>query len=124
MIRPMLRTVTIIGTAFLLGSSCDVAPKAKVPPAGVKAPGLPAAYAAPAVDHEVTYAFWRGFGPNGGDRITVWRHGSLLRQVTQFIGSKRDSDPATETVYSNLATGASALETEHGPGEAIGLTFW
>jgi hypothetical protein len=76
------------------------------------------------VDHVVTYAFWRGFGPKGGDRITVWRHGAIVRQVTEYIGSKRDADPRSETIYSNFATGASISGTERGPDEPMGYTFW
>jgi hypothetical protein len=90
----------------------------------VKSAGVPVTYAHPAIDHVVTYDFWRGFGPKGGDRVTVWRHRSLLRQTTEFIGSKRPFDPPSETNYANLATGASASGTLRPRGQNSGFTFW
>jgi len=91
----------------------------------VKAPNnLSVIYTRPAVDHVVTYSFWRGFGPKGGDRVAIWRHGALVRQKTEYIASKRASDPSEVISYSNLATGASAAGTLRGPREASGFTFW
>lgn len=87
-------------------------------------PNLPVTYTGPAVDHQVAYAFSRGWGPKGGDRITVWRHGNLIRQKTKYIGSKRDFDAAEVTDYSNLATGAAFQGVLRGPGERSGFTIW
>jgi hypothetical protein len=120
----VMRAMWLLPATLLMSGSCSAAEKAKIPLRGVKSAGVPVTYARPAVDHVVTYAYWRGFGPRGGDRITVRRHGSLVRQTTEYIGSKRDADPKTETNYTNLATGAAASLTERGPGAPMGITFW
>lgn len=118
---------TAVATAVLVaGFACSAAHKPIAPLQGVKAPGggaIPVAYTRPAPDNVVTYSFWRGFGPKGGDRITVWRHGQLIRQLTQYIRSKRDADPSAEMSYANLGTGASADGFLRGPGEPSGFVL-
>lgn len=60
------------------------------------------------VDHAVTYSWWRGFGPKGGDRITTYRHQNLIREDKQLIGSRREAEQPRDTHFSNLETGSSA----------------
>lgn len=126
MLFPMLTRLAIVLCAALLpGGSTAAMRMLNTPAKGIEAPpSMPISYMRPAIDHVVTYAFWRGFGRKGGDRITVWRHGNLVRETTDYIGSKRAFEPAEETSYSNLATHASFSGKLGGPGQISGFTIW
>ena len=69
-----------------------------------------------AVDHVVTYASWRGWGPKGGDRVILYRHGSLVRADTDYIGSRRANEESQAEGYSNLATAAALSVTRDDKG--------
>lgn len=106
-------------------AKCGSAATVPAPDQGVSAPpNLPVSFVRPAVDHAVTYAFWRGFGPKNGDRIKLTRHQNLVRETTKYLASKRDFEQASVTSYSNLTTNASVRGDFRGPREISGFTFW
>jgi hypothetical protein len=92
---------------------------------GVVVPrGLSPIFARPAVDHVITYAWSRGFGPKGGDRITIWRHGAWVREDQHLMGSRRPFEQEHSTTFSNVDTGASLsgiLPVADKPG---GVSVW
>ncbi|CAN5393268.1 hypothetical protein BH09PSE3_BH09PSE3_19840 [soil metagenome] len=74
----------------------------------VSPPGnLPPSFPSGGVDHVVTYASWRGWGPKGGDRVVRFRHGGLVRTETYYIGSKRERAADHKTAFSNFNTAAN-----------------
>ena len=115
------RSIALLGAALLAACACSAARPGKAPEKeGLDTPpGLSVLYMNPAVDHVVTYSWWRGFGPKGGDRVTLRRHGPWVREDQELIGSKRPVDAALTTTYSNIATAAS-----FGTGENRGFTLW
>lgn len=70
----------------------------------------------PRVDHVVTYAAWRGWGPKGGDRVVLHRHGTQVRTDTDYIGSKRANEASHTEGYSNLVTAAALSITRDDKG--------
>src|SRR5690349_18268165 len=78
--------------AVLLGTLAPayVAPEKALPAPSTELPGnLSPTFPRKAIDHVVTYEAWRGWGPKGGDRIVLFRHGTLVRTKINYIGSKR-----------------------------------
>lgn len=76
------------------------------------------------VDHVVTYAAWRGWGPRDGDRATVTRHGALVRLETHLLATRRSHEPELETSFANIATGASLSFGRGARGVLAGVTLW
>ena len=77
-----------------------------------------------AVDHVVTYASWRGWGPRDGDRAVIVRHGGLVRLETRLIATLRAGEAAVDISFSNLATGASMSVHRDAQGALDGATLW
>src|SRR3990170_1092212 len=105
------RLLGLLCTALLAGVSSNAVLARADSQGGVRAPpGLPVAYTLPAVDHVVTYSSRRRFGPTGGRRITIWRDGSLVRELSELQGEARIGPEVRTTSYWNLATGGHARE--------------
>lgn len=76
------------------------------------------------VDHVITYAFWRGWGPRDGDRAVVTRHGDLVRLETRLIATLRREEAEVETSFSNLASGSSMSVVLDAEGVLTSMTLW
>jgi hypothetical protein len=75
------------------------------------------------VDHVVTYAAWRGWGPKGGDRVVLFRHAALIRTETDYIGSKRAGEATHGTAFSNLAAAAALEVGRDRDGSLLAVSF-
>lgn len=95
-------SIALLAAETALAAPRSAADANVTPPAGSSP-----IYTRPAVDHVVTYAWWRGFGPKGGDRLTLSRRGKMVREDQEPIGSRRPFDAARSTSYFNLVTAAS-----------------
>lgn len=102
------RFLLLLLTPTVLATVGDAAMASVSADASVKLPdNLSPTFLRVAVDHVVTYAAWRGWGPKGGDRIVLLRHGVMIRTESNFSGSKRAGEATHGAAFSNLATGAA-----------------
>jgi hypothetical protein len=99
------------------GDQADAAGPVAVPDS--LSPTVPRA----AVDHVVTYASFRGWGPRDGDRATLVRHGDLVRLETRLIATLRPDERAVELSFANMATGASMSVRRDDAGALAGVSL-
>lgn len=105
------RSLCLLCTALLAGGSSNAVLAQADSQGGVRAPPRwPVALTLPAVDHVITYSSRTRFGPKGGRRITIWRDGSLMRELAELQGEARTGPEVRTTSYWNLATGGHARD--------------
>lgn len=112
--------------ALITSAGCTAGSEAtnKMPAQRPMPASLPPTFPRVGVDHVVTYASWRGWGPKDGDRAVVTRHGPLVRLETRLIATRRSGEPEVAVSFSNLATGSSISVGWDALGALAGVTLW
>lgn len=117
------RFLSVLLTLAILATVEDAPPANASVDAPAKLPdNLSPAFPRVGVDHVVTYSAWRGWGPKGGDRIVLFRHGAMIRTETDYIGSKRAGEATHGTAFSNLATTAALSIGRGSDGSLAGVS--